>query len=91
MAASPLRVLSRLESRVTEFVWKPLQKAYGLPTNDRPSNLKLGEVKFFGTIVTDSQSQGVPLWEVAGGNAGVKQEAFAVFSRLGNAVITRTL
>jgi cellulose biosynthesis protein BcsQ len=90
MAASPFTVLAKLESRVLDFVWKPLQSAYGLSVKDRPSKLKLGQVKFFGTLVTDAQNQGVPLWEVSGGNAGGKDEARNVFSKLAKQVIERT-
>lgn len=45
MATAPLVVLSTLGSRVIDFVWKPLQEAYGLSTRDKPTKLKLGEVK----------------------------------------------
>lgn len=90
MAASPFSVLSRLESRILEFVWKPLQSAYGLSIKDRPLKLKLGQVKFFGTLVTDAQSQGSSLWEVSGGNAGTKTEARQVFSEFAQRVIAET-
>jgi hypothetical protein len=90
MAASPFSVLAKLESRVLEFVWKPLQSAYGKSTKDRPSQLKLAQVKFFGTLVTDAQNQGVPLWEVSGANADSRDEARRVFSRLAKHVIERT-
>jgi cellulose biosynthesis protein BcsQ len=90
MAASPLTVLSRLESRIVEFVWKPLQIAQGFSGKDRPSNLKLGQVKFFGTLVTDAQNQGKPIWEVTGGNASGKEEAHRLFSRMAARVVAQT-
>ncbi len=90
MAASPLTVLSKLESRILEFVWKPLQSAYGLSTKDRPSKLKLGQVKFFGTLVMDAQNQGVSLWEVSGGNAGGKVKARQEFSEIAKKVVALT-
>jgi cellulose biosynthesis protein BcsQ len=90
MAQGSFRVLSKLESRIVEFVWKPIQTAYAQSTKDRPSNLKLGQIKFFGTIVTDAQSQGTPLWQVSGGNASAKNEAHAEFLQLAKLVIART-
>jgi len=90
MAWAPLTVLSRLESRVVEFVWKPLQAAYGLPTKDRPSGLKLAQVKFFGTLVTAAQTQGVPFWKVSGGSAAGKRDAEHVFSELAKRIVDRT-
>ena len=47
MAQSPFSVLSKLESRIVDFVWKPLQSAFGVPAKDRASKLKLGQIKFF--------------------------------------------
>jgi cellulose biosynthesis protein BcsQ len=90
MAEAPLRLLSKLEQRVTDFVWRPLQLAYDLPVKDKPTKLKLGQVKFFGTLVTDAQSQGVPLWQVSGGNASAKAEARILFAGLAKQVVART-
>ena len=90
MAQSPFSVLSKLESRIVDFVWKPLQSAYGLPAKDRPSKLKLGQIKFFGSLVTDAQNQGEPLWRVSGGNADLKEDARRVFSELAKHVIAQT-
>ena len=90
MAASPFTVLSQLESRVLEFVWKPLQSAYGSSIKDRPSKLKLGQVKFFGSLVTDAQNQGLPLWEVAGGNVADKDKALEEFAKIAKQVIALT-
>ncbi len=90
MAQSPLGALSRIESRIVEFVWRPLQAAHGESTKDRPSNLKLGQIKFFGTIVTDAQIQGGPLWDVSGGNADLKHEAHKQFAEMAKRIIART-
>jgi cellulose biosynthesis protein BcsQ len=90
MVESSLKVLSKLESRIVEFVWKPLQTAYDLSIEEQPSKLMLGQVKFFGTLVTDAQNQGAPIWEVSGGNAVAKNEAQQVFSDLAKHVIAQT-
>ena len=90
MAASPFNVLSKLESRIVDFVWKPLQNAYDLPTKERPSRLKLAQVKFFGALVTEAQNRGVPLWEASGGSASARTEARRVFTDFAKNVIART-
>jgi cellulose biosynthesis protein BcsQ len=91
MAESPLAVLDALESRVIDFVWKPLQTAYGLPTKEKPTKLKLGEVKNFGTLVVDAQRQGHPIWGVQGGNAANKTEARKTFRDLAKRVVETAL
>jgi hypothetical protein len=80
MAEAPFSVLAQLNSRVVEFVWKPLQEAYGASTGERPTKLKLGQVKFFGDLATRGQTQGNPLWNVSGGNAAGKDEARRTFA-----------
>lgn len=87
MADSPLAVLETLESRVVDFVWKPLQKAYNLPSKEKPTRLRLAEVKNFGTLVVDAQKQGTPLWEVQAGYAANKAEARKAFHDLAQTVV----
>lgn len=86
MADSPLSVLDELESRVIDFVWKPLQKAYNLSAKERPLKMKLGEVKSFGTLVGHGQEEGSPIWEVSGGNSQSKIEAQRIFRNLAKKV-----
>lgn len=90
MSKAPFSVLGRLERRVLDFVWKPLQEASGLPTRDHPSKLKLGQVKFFGDLAPLGQNQGASLWNVSGGNADGKREARKVFSALARRVMSLT-
>lgn len=82
MAEAPFSMLAKLNSRVVDFVWKPLQEAYKVSSAERPTKLKLGQVKFFGDLATRSQNHGVALWDVEGGNANAKREAKAVFAEL---------
>lgn len=91
MADAPLAVLDTLEIRIVDFVWKPLQIAYGLPTKDKPTKLKLGEVKNFGTLVTEAQRQGQPIWDIAGGNANSKDEAKRVFRDIAKQIVTTAM
>jgi len=90
MTAAPFSVLSNLSNRVVEFVWKRLQEAYGFSTKERPTKLKLGQVKFFGDLATRGQSQGASLWSVSGGNAGAKNEARKVFSDMAKRIMGLT-
>ena len=89
MAASSLSVLSRIESRLIEFVWRPLQAALERPTSKKPTRLKLGQVKFLGTLATEAQNQGKPLWEVAGGNADGKASARDAFTKMARQVLSQ--
>jgi hypothetical protein len=90
MAEAPFSVLAQLNSRVVEFVWKPLQEAYGASTGERPTKLKLGQVKFFGDLATRGQTQGGPFWSVSGGNAAGKAEAQRIFAELAKHIDTLT-
>jgi cellulose biosynthesis protein BcsQ len=90
MAAAPLVALASLGPRVIDFVWKPLQKATGQSITEKPTKLKLAEVKDFGTLVTESQQQGKPIWDVAGGSAESKAHAKRLFSDLAKRIIEAT-
>ena len=87
MANAPLVALSTLGPRVIDFVWKALQDAYGESTKERPAKLKLGEVKDFGSLVTESQKQGQPIWGVTGGNAESKADSKKVFAEIARRLI----
>jgi hypothetical protein len=90
MASAPLVALSTLGPRVIDFVWKPLQEAYGLSTKERPTKLKLGEVQDLGVLVTKSQEQGRPIWNVEGGNADSKAQSQKLFADIAKRVIEAT-
>lgn len=90
MATAPFSALSKLSSRVVDYVWKPLQDAYGRSREAHPSKLKLGEVKFFGDLATLGQSQGAALWNVSGGNAQGKATARKTFTELAKRITILT-
>lgn len=90
MATAPLVALATLGPRVIEFVWKPLQIALGHASTDKPTKLKLAEVKDLGVLVTKSQEQGQPIWNVEGGNADSKAHAKKLFADLAKRVIEAT-
>jgi hypothetical protein len=90
MAKSSFAALSTLESRIVEFVLKPLQAAYRSPPKEKPLKLRLGQVKFFGTLVTDAQNQGRAIWEVSGGSAVSKQEAKLALGEIARHLVALT-
>lgn len=90
MAAAPLTALANLGPRVIDFVWKPLCEAMGTAAKVEPTNLRLAEVKDFGVLVTRSQAEGQPIWNVTGGNATSKAEAKLLFSDLAKRVVKAT-
>ena len=90
MASAPLVALSSLGPRIIDFVWKPLQQALELSAADRPTKLKLTEVKDFGVLVTKAQQQGQPIWNVDGGNADSKAQAKKLFAELAKRLIEAT-
>ena len=90
MATAPLVALATLGPRVIDFVWKPLQQALGHTGGERPTKLKLAEVKDFGVLVTKSQVQGQPIWNVDGGNADSKAQAKKLFADLARRVMEAT-
>lgn len=87
MASAPLAELSTFENKLIDFVWRPLQKAYGSTGKESVPKLKLGEVKDFGSLVTDAQRQGEAIWNVSGGNAESKAVARRSFLALAKSVI----
>jgi cellulose biosynthesis protein BcsQ len=90
MATAPLVALATLGPRVIDFVWKPLQQVSGTGTGEKPTKLKLAEVKDFGVLVTKSQQQGQPIWKVEGGSAESKAQAKKMFADLAKRVIEAT-
>lgn len=90
MASSPLAELGTFESKLIDFVWRPMQKAFGLTGKEPVPKLKLGEIRDFGSLVTDSQSEGTAIWNVSGGNADNKADARRAFTALAKNVITAT-
>lgn len=90
MATTPLVVLNKLGPRVIDFVWKPVQQSLGYATSERPSKLKLAEVKDFGVLVAKSQEQGRAIWNVVDGNVDSKTQARKLFAELARIVIDAT-
>ena len=91
MAKSPLSAIAGLEDGIITYVWRPLQRASGVaPTKDAPVKLKIGEVKYFGSLVADAQLQGQPLWQVSGGTSKAKSTAKLEFGEIAKELVSIT-
>lgn len=51
--------------------------------------LKLGEIKDFGSLAAASQTSGVPMWETPSGTDAQRAEAKAAFMKIAKAIIAR--
>ena len=90
MARAYSAYLSQVEKHVFSDVVSVLSKRSGLSSARTMPGTRLGEVKDFGTLVQLSQTQGVPLAEVDGGDAGQKMQARNAFARIAKRIVERT-
>lgn len=88
MARAPSRYLHHLDRRINSDVVKKLRSVD--PSLAPPSGAakRLGEVRDFGVIVQDAQSQGVPIAAVRGGDDGQKADARAAFDLIADNLIS---
>lgn len=71
--------LSRLEKAMTTDLIIPLRKLDPKYTPRSASEMRLGDIQDFSTLVPLSQQQGLPLWQLNGGNAALKAKAQSAF------------
>jgi cellulose biosynthesis protein BcsQ len=81
--------LSQLQKHVQSDVIAVLRKIDPELANPSMSQNLLGKVKDFSSLVSVSQSKGVPIYDVSGGNASIKQEARKIFTDLAKKIIDR--
>jgi len=89
--ASPARFyFSRLEKGIYSDVVQPLRQIDHTLAPRTLAEMRLGEVQDLQSLVPISQQQGLPLWKVTEGNAGLKAKAKSAFHaialKLGKAV-----
>ncbi len=90
MSREPSKYLATFQKRLYSDVITRLRDVYDdLPSSGSSLN-KLGEIKDFSSLVQKSQRQGVPLWEVKGGNATNIEEARKAFSKIADTIISKT-
>jgi cellulose biosynthesis protein BcsQ len=81
--------LSLLEKHVHSDVVAVLRKIDPALADPSMNHNKLGGVKDFSSLVSVSQSKGVPLYEVSGGNPSLKADAKKIFADLAAKIIDR--
>lgn len=90
MSREPSQYLAEFQKRLYSDVIIRLREVYDDLSISGSSINKLGEIKDFASLVQKSQRQGVPLWEVKGGNATNKEEAKNAFFKIAKAIIKKT-
>lgn len=81
--------LPRIERRVHADIVVPLRRINPQLAPGTSAAMKLGLIKDFGTMATDSQSQGVPISDVAGASSRQKDEALITFDNLAKRIEAR--
>lgn len=90
-AGSPISAQSAFLSRIDREVQEELVRHLGAltpPLVTREKKAQLGDVKHFGTLVPNSQREGLPIWE-ATGTANYKEEAWEAFSGIAREIEAR--
>jgi len=90
MAQVPARFSHQVEKRVYGDVIAVLRKLDPSLASVGVSESRLGLVKDFATTAQEAQEQGVPIWQVHGGNEGHKTEARLAFRTIAKAIIARS-
>lgn len=82
--------LSRLEKAVSSEIVSRLRKYDHALVSRSLSDLRIGQVKDFGTLATAGQTEGLPMWEVSVGTGAQRDEAKNLFTDLAHAIMERT-
>ncbi|GAF95150.1 unnamed protein product, partial [marine sediment metagenome] len=90
MARTPSKYRARFEKSLYSDLIMKLRRIDKTLAKKEVATSKLGEVKDFATLVQQSQSQGVPLWEVYGGSIYQTEEALKIFSNIAKTIILKT-
>jgi cellulose biosynthesis protein BcsQ len=90
MANVPAGFLRHVERRMYGDVIAVLRKVDPLLAGGAVSEGRLGQVKDFATTVQLAQEQGVPIWQVQGGNAQHKDEALTAFTTVAKGIMARS-
>ena len=90
VTADYAQFLSQLDKHVQSDVIAVLRKIDPSLANPSISQNKFGGIRDFTSLASVSQSKGVPIYEVGGGNASLKDDAKATFKDLAEKIIERT-
>lgn len=90
MASVPAGFLRKVQKRIYGDVMSVLRKVDLSLTRGTVSEARLGQVKDFATTAQKAQEQGVPIWQVQGGNEQHKAEALSAFRTIAKAIMKRS-
>jgi len=82
--------LPKIERRVYSDVVVPLRRIDPDLARGTISSFKMGLIKDFGTLATDSQTQGLPIAEVVGANAYQRKDARDIFAQIAKRIVQKT-
>ena len=82
--------LPKIERHVWSDVVIPLRRLDPDLARGTLANFKLGQIKDFGTLATDSQTQGLPIGEVLGANSYQRDDARNTFTQLAKRIVQKT-
>jgi hypothetical protein len=81
--------LAKMEKAISSEVVSRFRKDDPGLASRSLSDLRLGQVKDYGTLANAGQSEGCPMWEVSVGTQQQKDEAKGVFSDLAAKIVHR--
>ena len=90
MARTPSKYRAKFEKQLYSDLIMPLRKIDKSLAKSKVSTYKLGEVKDFAALVQQSQMQGVPMWDVYGGQNYQLEQAKKCFLEIARCIIKRT-
>ncbi len=90
MARTPSKYRAKFRKQLHSDLIVPLRKIDKSLAESNVSTSKLGEIKDFATLVQQSQTQGVPLWDVYGAQSYQLEQAKESFLEIAKCIIERS-
>ncbi len=90
MAQKHAYYFGKFQKQLHSDLIAPLRKIDNTLSVKGAAASNLGQVKDFATLVQLAQELGAPLWQASGGNETLKTQAYNVFRKIANSIITRT-
>ena len=90
MARTPSKYRARFEKQLYGDLIMRLRSIAKTLAKEEVAKARLGDVKDFATLVQQSQTQGVPLWDVYGAQNYQRHQAKECFLKIAQSIIDRT-
>jgi hypothetical protein len=81
--------MSMIEKNVASEIVAVLKRMDATLASSSMAENKLGQIKDFGTLATQSQAEGVPIGDVNGGTPDQRAEARKAFSDIAKKIVQR--